>query len=95
MSMTKESQKSYLSRRAFCKRSGVCVLSAVIFVTLGPKLAAAQAKMMTQQQVSYQDQPRGPRQCSNCAVFVPPKSCKIVEGDVSPSGWCVAWKATG
>jgi hypothetical protein len=29
--------------------------------------------------------------CAMCTLFEPPKSCKIVEGDVSPSGWCKAF----
>jgi hypothetical protein len=36
----------------------------------------------------YQDHPNGDKQCSECARFLPPNSCKIVEGTISPHGYC-------
>jgi hypothetical protein len=29
--------------------------------------------------------------CATCSLFVEPRSCKVVEGDVSPNGWCKAY----
>ena len=29
--------------------------------------------------------------CSACVNFVEPNACKIVEGKISPEGWCVAY----
>jgi hypothetical protein len=26
-----------------------------------------------------------------CTLFEPPKSCKVVEGEISPNGWCKAF----
>jgi High potential iron-sulfur protein len=46
---------------------------------------------MTREQAQYQDQPKGISMCSTCTLFEPPKSCKVVEGDVSPNGWCKAF----
>lgn len=39
----------------------------------------------------YQDHPNGTAKCSTCAQFVPPDQCKIVEGPISPDGWCAAF----
>jgi hypothetical protein len=44
------------------------------------KLSKAQAK--------YQDSPRGIAMCATCTLFVAPRACKVVDGDISPNGWC-------
>ena len=41
--------------------------------------------------MKYQDKPNGDQKCSNCMQFEPPGSCKVVEGAVSPNGYCIAW----
>jgi hypothetical protein len=46
----------------------------------GEKLSKAQAQ--------YQDSPKGIAMCSTCTLFVAPHACKVVDGDISPSGWC-------
>jgi hypothetical protein len=52
--------------------------------------ARAQQKM-SKQEAEYQDSPKDIRMCATCTLFEPPKSCKVVEGDVSPNGWCNAF----
>jgi hypothetical protein len=52
--------------------------------------AQAQQKM-SKQEAEYQDSPKDIRMCATCTLFEPPKSCKVVEGDVSPNGWCKAF----
>jgi hypothetical protein len=49
------------------------------------------ADKMTREQAQYQDEPKGISMCATCTLFEPPKSCKVVEGDVSPNGWCRAF----
>ena len=46
---------------------------------------------MTRQQAQYQDTPNGIYSCANCSLFERPKSCKVVDGDVSEDGWCKAF----
>ena len=41
--------------------------------------------------VQYQDSPKGGHQCSGCANFVAPDSCKVVAGRISSRGWCTIW----
>ncbi len=41
--------------------------------------------------MKYQDKPNGSMQCDNCSQFVAPNSCKVVEGTISPQGYCIAW----
>ncbi|MGE5318744.1 MAG: hypothetical protein ACM3KD_01055 [Hyphomicrobiaceae bacterium] len=51
---------------------------------------AAPAKM-SQASVKYQTEPKGDQQCSNCLHFIPPNACKLVEGNISPTAWCILW----
>jgi hypothetical protein len=65
-------------------------LSTVVAAVAGVETGRASEKM-TREQAQYQDQPKGINMCSTCTLFEPPKSCKVVEGDVSPDGWCKAF----
>jgi hypothetical protein len=48
------------------------------------RVASAQAaEKMTRQQAEYQDTPNGIYSCAVCTLFEQPKSCKVVEGEVS------------
>ncbi len=76
-----------LSRRVFLKDVATCAAGAAIIQGLGPRLANAQAKA-AQSAVSYQDKPKGEQHCEVCSSFQPPSACKLVEGQISPQGWC-------
>lgn len=52
-----------------------------------PRTAAAAIKI-SESAVGYQDHPNGDRQCSKCAQFQSPSSCKMVDGTISPQGYC-------
>ena len=55
-------------------------------------ISGAQAQQkMSKQEADYQENPKDIRMCATCTLFEPPKSCKVVEGDVSPHGWCKAF----
>jgi hypothetical protein len=62
-----------------------------VFTVTAPHLAGHAADKMTREQAQYQDQPKGISMCATCTLFEPPRSCKVVEGDVSPQGWCQAF----
>ena len=51
----------------------------------------AHAQKASKEAMKYQDKPNGDQKCSNCMQFVPPGSCNVVEGAVSPNGYCIAW----
>jgi hypothetical protein len=55
-----------------------------------PREACAEEKM-SKQEAEYQDTPKDIRMCATCTLFVPPHSCKVVDGDISPKGWCKAF----
>mgnify|MGYP001167494598 CR=1 FL=1 len=87
MSELSRIQSSGLSRRTIVIRSVACAAGAAAL--LGPIREAA-AKM-AQTAVAYQESPKGDQQCSNCSLFQPPNACTLVDGTISPSGWCKFW----
>jgi hypothetical protein len=50
----------------------------------------AQAKLAPAA-VKYQTTPKDGHQCDGCIQFVAPNACKLVEGDIAPTGWCLLW----
>jgi hypothetical protein len=52
--------------------------------SLGARVQAKASK----REAEYQDQPRDIRMCATCTLFEAPRACKVVQGDVSPKGWC-------
>lgn len=81
-----ESRSAAVSRRSVIQNVGIAVTGVAI---LGATVTSnrAQAKP-SQKLVGYQDTPKGGLRCDNCLQFEPPSSCKVVEGTVSPAGWC-------
>ena len=79
------------SRRDLLKKAAFT--ASVVFV---PWSARGQAKA-TKQQMQYQDQPKNGQTCDTCLHWIPGSSptgkggCKLVEGDIDPKGWCLAW----
>jgi hypothetical protein len=66
------------------------LLRAAIFgvsAVLSTSRTTAQQKM-TQAEAEYQDQPKSGLACAACTLFRPPRSCEVVQGDISPNGWC-------
>jgi hypothetical protein len=52
---------------------------------------AEAAEKMTQAAAEYRDAPNGIYSCGTCSMFEPPKSCKVVDGEISKDGWCKAF----
>jgi hypothetical protein len=81
--------------RETCKTSGVSRRT-VLFAAAGatPLLALtggrAQAKI-AQAGVHYQTTPKDDHQCDGCNFFMAPNACKLVDGDIAPTGWCALW----
>jgi len=63
---------------------GVAVIGGAIMAPAG-----AQTKKVQKAQAQYQDKPKSGQQCDGCAQFVAPASCKLVEGEIAPKGWCL------
>ena len=46
------------------------------------------AQKVAQAAVNYQGGPRNGASCVRCSVFQAPNLCRVVDGQVSPNGWC-------
>jgi High potential iron-sulfur protein len=79
---------SFGSKRRFMQ----CALAGIADLALRPARSFAQsAGKMSKQQAQYQDRPNGIQACATCTLFEDPNGCKVVDGDVSPDGWCKAY----
>jgi hypothetical protein len=59
------------------------------------KADTSSSNKMTQEQARYQDSPRDGQKCENCAnFFADSGTCRVVEGQVSPQGWCIVWASS-
>lgn len=78
------------TRRELLRRVPTGVALALLAAALDSRAAEAQQKV-AKSMVQYQDSPKGGHQCSGCSNFMAPSSCKVVEGTISPHGWCSIW----
>lgn len=68
------------------------LLHGLAVVALGVRAGWARAaKKYAKERVGYSDQPYLGRTCSKCVLYVGHGECAIVEGVVSPDGWCIQW----
>jgi hypothetical protein len=74
-----------ISRRSVIRIG--CALG-VVRLTFGTAAIAAAQEKMSKKEAQYQDSPKDIRMCATCTLFLPPRSCKVVSGEVSPNGWC-------
>jgi hypothetical protein len=55
---------------------------------LSAGVAAAATPKLRQSDIGYQASPKGNARCELCVNWQAPNACKVVAGDISPSGWC-------
>ena len=71
-------------------------VAAAAALPLVARSALAQSKA-SKQAMKYQDQPKDGQRCDQCMHFIAPAkkgaqgTCKVVEGPISPAGWCIAY----
>jgi len=87
-----------MSRRR-CEQGGVCACRSptrrgLITAALGGVSAALPARAdepsakLSQIAAAYQTTAKGMFSCAVCTFFIRPRSCQVVRGDISPTGWC-------
>jgi anaerobic selenocysteine-containing dehydrogenase len=81
--------RSRVSRRDFLSAAAAGG-GAVAMIALGA--APAKAAKMSQKAMSYRQSPNGDQRCDTCANFQAPNGCKVVEGTIAPSGWCILYR---
>ncbi len=81
------------SRRRFL-RNGLTILAGGVLATAARAQDSGDSKV-EQSVVQYQTSPKDGAKCSGCVNFVAPNACKVVAGNISPEGWCVAYAPKG
>ena len=77
-----------MNRRALLGRTAALAAATVL---VGPVGSRAQQKM-SKQAAQYQDSPKGDQKCAECRFFIEGGSCQVVEGEISPNGWCTLFQ---
>lgn len=91
--MSNERKVRRVSRRDFLAVGGVagCAL-----ISIGVADAASAApKKFTKEQAKYQPVPMHGQRCQICSLWEPPASWQVVEGEISPAGWCILYQPKG
>ena len=94
MTDTLTSDMRALSRRGLLR--GARALAGGVAVGVVGVLAgfpAAATTKLSQKAAGYQDKPMGKARCDNCALWQSPQDCKLVQGPISPKGWCNLYSA--
>jgi High potential iron-sulfur protein len=86
-------------RRRLLLKNAIAV-AGVALASAFARSALAQAKA-SKQAMKYQDQPKDGQRCDTCLQFIAGAkpgangTCKVVDGPISPSGWCAAYVKKG
>ena len=80
-------------REAFVRGIRLLIVPAAVALAATPgQVGAARA---TKADVFYQERPKEGKSCSTCRLFSMSETgkgtCAVVEGEVSPNGWCMAY----
>lgn len=86
-----EESPKQIGRRKFLERAAVLMVAAG--AAAGGVNNARAADKAAKSDVSYQDSPKDGASCANCKLYNGDGTCQVVEGDISPDGWCIAWVA--
>jgi hypothetical protein len=77
-----------ISRRNLLRSATVAAGGGAIFTVAMVTDTARAADKISQTAAAYQTIPKNGAQCDICALFMPPISCTLVEGNISTQGWC-------
>lgn len=86
--------KRGLTRQTFVE--SMILLPALAGISSASSLADSK---VSKDSVHYQSTPNGDKQCAGCKSFIAAKdstsdgTCKLVEGAISPQGYCIAYAA--
>lgn len=89
MSQYEHSPRSALSRRRFILNIGLAGGALGLAAAAAPAQAAQ--NKIDQRSAGYQATPKGKARCDNCIQWQAPDACKVVQGKIAASGWCVLY----
>lgn len=85
-------KEEILSRREVLRGALAVGCSLLVPAFLSSPAHSATTKKASPASVKYQTHPKGEQKCGKCANFIAESNtCKVVEGKISPDGWCVMW----
>jgi hypothetical protein len=76
-----------LTRRGML-RDALVIAGAGCLMAAGATAAGAAQSKMAQKLVNYRPTPFGKAECDVCSQWQAPDGCKVVQGPLSPKGWC-------
>jgi High potential iron-sulfur protein len=79
-----------ISRRGFLRSATLVAGAGIVLGAIAVTPAAAGSKF-SQKAALYQPTPKGAQNCGNCVQFEPATACKVVDGTVATSGWCMLY----
>jgi hypothetical protein len=82
--------ESKLTRRVFFRGAATLAGAALVGAVIPVRDARAQQKL-AKSVMQYQDTPKNGQRCDECVYFKPPSACGLIEGTISPQGWCTAF----
>lgn len=82
-------EQAKVSRRSMLR--GIALLATGTLAAGVIQVKPAYAQKTPKDAAKYQDSPKDAQKCSDCVYFQAPKGCGVVEGDVSPNGWCLMY----
>ena len=77
-----------MDRRALLSRAAVVAAATL----LGRPGEGRTQQKTSKQAAQYQDSPKGDQKCADCRFFIEGGSCQLVEGEISPNGWCMLFR---
>jgi hypothetical protein len=92
--ISKQGSETMPIAKGLSRRAAISTLGAAV-ATCGLAVAAKAQEYHPQEQTKltktasrYQDQPKSDQSCASCPYFVMPNKCVVVDGEISPNGWC-------
>ena len=91
-----ENSTDMKSRRSLLKSAVLLAGIATIPLLANSRNVFAEGKI-AKADVKYQDKPNAGKDCDDCLQFIPGANakamgtCKVVEGEISPHGYCAAF----
>jgi anaerobic selenocysteine-containing dehydrogenase len=89
MAQEQASGRRRVSRRDFLFAAGA---GSGAILAAGLIASPAAASKMSPRAMSYRPSPNGNQRCDNCANFQAPNACKLVDGAIAPTGWCILYR---
>jgi hypothetical protein len=86
-------EQAKLSRRSILR--GVVLLAGGTLAFGVIQVKPAYAQKAGKEAVKYQESPNNGQKCSDCLYFQAPGSCAVVDGPISPNGWCSLYNKKG